>query len=141
MQERYATEKSAVAYETVKRDVLLQSDPKEYVWKCAYMALESRDPESLSGVLRVADEMSESTDVRFSIAVQAMQKKYYDCAYAAWDDGGRCWSQERENNNVPDSKFASIAMLNTCSLLIPSTSHIAPEEERELCEMMKNNIN
>jgi hypothetical protein len=138
--ERYWTERAARVHDEVMANVPDTNPERDaYLWMCARRALEARDPESLSGVMRVCDMHDISTHVRFSTAVGAMAAKAYDCAYAAWDDAGNCWSRESENPNVPSSFIAAETMKSTCEPLIAATS-ISAEAESSLCAAIREKL-
>ena len=112
---------------------LRAEDLERYVWTSASEALAARDPEGLCALFRLADAVSDaSSEARFATAVRAMERGYYDCAYAAWDDAGKCWAEDATPRNVPDSKTSANTMMATCDRLL----RLDREEEQSLCDVM-----
>ena len=135
--ERYWTPRAASLLERVDRAAgqLTGEGLDPYLWVTASEALTARDPELLCSVFRVADARSESaTDIRFGMAMRAMARRYYDCAYAAWDDGGRCWPQDEAQRNVPDSRTSAAIMKAACESLLA----VEAETESRLCDSMEH---
>lgn len=131
MGERYWTTRAEQLHAQVSQaaDGLGGGMLESYLWSAGAEALTARDPEMLSALLRVGDGRSgEAAEVRFGLAVRAMQRRYYDCAFAAWDDGGRCWASGG-GGNVPDSAAAAEAMRDACDQLLAAGA----EAERALC--------
>jgi len=68
--------------------------------------------------MRLADaRTSRATEIRFATAIKSMKMCYYDCAIAAWDDGGRCWDSESADINMPDSRTSAEVLKNICETL------------------------
>lgn len=136
--ERYWTPRAAKLWEEVSRAAgHLEGDSlNQYIWTSSGEALTVRDAEALTAVFRLADARSDiSCEVRFAIAMRAMERRYYECAYAAWDDGGRCWAEEpTAARNVPDSKTSATTMMGACDKLMVLES----SEEQSLCDRMSN---
>ena len=96
-------------------------------------AVNARDPENLGAILRTADSrLGCSSEVRFSAAIHAMDRGYFDCACAAWDDGGGCWASTSEGSNVPDSRTSARVMLGVCEKM----SRYQEQTEADLCRRM-----
>lgn len=132
MTERYWTPRTAEISNAMSD--IRGNEPE--LWSRALRAVGARDPEALCAVLRMTDELDNSVDIRFSVAVQAMSQKAFDCAYAAWDDGGRCWCTEATSDKIPDSNTSANVMRSTCDLLIPGSSKLTADQEARLCEIM-----
>ena len=109
---------SAGAYRSFVRELEEARGHTESVEKirescCAAVA--NDDPVLLCAVLAAADGVtSVSTDIRFATAIAAMAAKKYACAYAAWDDGGSCWSRASDDPWVPDSAHAASVLMAVC---------------------------
>lgn len=131
--ERYWTPRAQSLWEEVCRATEHMSGEAldQYVWTSASEALTARDAEGLCALFRLADARSDaSSEARFATAVRAMERRYYDCAYAAWDDAGRCWAQDEAPRNVPDSKTSANTMMAACDRLISLES----ASEQSLCD-------
>nr|WRJ69856.1 hypothetical protein TetV2_00411 [Oceanusvirus sp.] len=138
--ERYWSERAAKAHDDVLARVPKDRPEREaYLWTCVNMALEARDPQSLCGVFRVCDLCDAGTDMRFATAIRAMSARAYDCAYAAWDDAGQCWSQESETPNVPSSRAAAEAIKSACEPLIENC-RLSDEAESSLCAGIREKL-
>jgi len=118
---RYWSVGAVVAYRQLLRDLNGAQDQEDAVKtireRCC-LAVSSDDPEQLCAVLAVADRSTAaSTDIRFATAVASMAAKKYECAYAAWDDGGACWSKASDDPWVPDSAHAAAVLMGVCDEL------------------------
>lgn len=136
--ERYWTPRAASMLERIEvaASPLAGEELDRYLWNTATEALSARDPELLCALFRSADARSRSsTEIRFGMAIRAMKLKYFDCAYAAWDDGGRCWEQDEVPSNVPDSRTSASTMKSACDSLIA----VEAETVRGLCTQMERN--
>eukprot|EP00873_Tetraselmis_striata_P043939 jgi/Tetstr1/464203/TSEL_009008.t1 len=136
--ERYWTARAASLLErmALATEHMAGAAMDQYLWATASEALTARDPELLCALFRLADARSESaTDIRFGMAMRAMERRYYDCAYAAWDDGGRCWSRDEAPRNVPDSRTSASTMKAACESLLA----VEAETESSLCRQMRHN--
>lgn len=133
--ERYWTSRAQMLWEEIYRATEhIQGEAlDQYIWTSASEALTARDAEGLCALFRLADARSDvATEVRFATAIRAMERRYYDCAYAAWDDAGRCWAEDEAPRNVPDSKTSANTMMVACDKLIGlETVH-----EQSLCDSM-----
>lgn len=122
-------------YDSAVGNVMDRCTVDEYLWSAANDAISCRDAEALSALLRVADERSSrSTEIRFSVAIRAMKKGYYDCAVAAWEDGGRCWDANSSDEHVPDSKTSAEVINRLCVALARTDA----DEETDLSTRFKN---
>eukprot|EP00873_Tetraselmis_striata_P033871 jgi/Tetstr1/454135/TSEL_041054.t1 len=133
--ERYWTARAATIHAQLERAIAAMDGDavRQYMWSTGAEALASRDAELVCAMLRLADARSEhATELRFGLAIRAMEKKHYDCAYAAWDDGGRCWIVDDMPSNVPDSRTAAAAMMAACGALIAMDART----EEDLCARM-----
>lgn len=135
MTERYATHRGLQIFTDTSNQVkgLDYEASKALLWELAEGALIARDPESVYGVLRVADTYDFAAEMRFSIAMKSMTSKCYDCAYAAWDDGGNCWckASSDDDSHVPASDECANTMKSVCVSMLESTP------ENQLCDMMR----
>ena len=135
--DRHWNQESQKAFETCVADVsrLEESDRWSEVYSRALCAMNESRHHSLSGILRSGDELlhDDAHSVRFSIAMQSMKLGKYLCAYAAWDDGGRCWSAETSDPKIPDSRFSASVMMSVCDELVDSNGY----KESALCGMME----
>ena len=136
MEERYWTSRTSnLAYRLGQASENMAGEElDEMLWNTAAEALTARDPEMLCAVLRVGDLRSDAkADMRFGMATRAMERCYYDCACAAWEDGGRCWSSDERPHGVPSSRLATEIMIKACEAL----AAIESEKELGLCDIMR----
>lgn len=90
-------------------------DAAETLRRRTAIAVIDDDPERLCAALALADRVVEaSAELRFATAIAAMAAKKYRCAYAAWDDGGQCWSAESAGPGVPASDRSAAVMRVVC---------------------------
>ena len=118
---RYWTVAAVVAYRQLLRELNHAQDQEDAVKtireRCC-LAVSSDDPEQLCAVLAAADRSTAAaTDIRFATAVASMAAKKFECAYAAWDDGGACWSRASDDPWVPDSAHAAAVLMGACEEL------------------------
>jgi hypothetical protein len=103
-----------------------------------FAAVARNDPEQLCAVLAAADRSTAAaTDIRFATAIAAMAAGKYECAYAAWDDGGACWSRTSEQPWVPDSAHAAGVLMGVCDEA-SRVRLIADGDTTSLCDMMSD---
>jgi hypothetical protein len=121
MTERYWTARAEtlfVRYNSATEFFKDEETLNHYVWSAADDVLHCRDAEAMSALMRLADaRTSRATEIRFATAIKSMKMCYYDCAIAAWDDGGRCWNSESDDSNMPDSRTSAEVLKNICETL------------------------
>lgn len=106
------------------------------LWSSARAALERNEEVELKRVLLAADrQMADSTSIRFSMAIAAMNAKRYACALSAWDDEGSdqavcVWSDVRVAENVPSSKESAETMIAVCVELLQAHDRLQALEQQ-----------
>ena len=137
--ERYSTSRSSALFAELDKatDHLRGDDLEDMLWSTASEALTGRDPEMLCAVCRLCDAKSDApAELRFGMAMRAVERAYYDCACGAWEDGGRCWSSEERPRNVPNSRLSADIMTKACeALAIVETS-----SENGLCDSILRSL-
>ena len=137
--ERFSTSRASALFDELDKasEHLKGEDLEEMLWSAASEALTSRDPEMMCAVFRLCDAKSEApAEMRFGMAMRAMERRYYDCACAAWEDGGRCWSSEERPRNVPNSRLSTEIMTKACEAL----AIIESNSENGLCDSISRNL-
>ena len=145
---RYWSVAAVAAYRSLQRELNGAQDQEDAVTmireRCC-LAVSSDDPDQLCAVLAAADRSTvAANDIRFATAVASMAAKKFECAYAAWDDGGACWSRASDDPWVPDSAHAASVLMGVCdelSRLRARQSHetaVAEGDSASLCDMMSS---
>ncbi len=138
MTERYWTARAEtlfVRYNSATEFFKDEEAINHYVWSAAEDVLHCRDAEAMSALMRFADaRTSRATEIRFATAIKSMKMCYYDCAVAAWDDGGRCWDSESADARVPDSRTSANVLKNICETLLLSDQRDESELTRGLAK-------
>jgi hypothetical protein len=138
---------AVVAYRSLQRelnDAQDQEDAVRMIRERCCLAVSSDDPEKLCAALAAADKSTAAaTEIRFATAIAAMAAKKFDCAYAAWDDGGACWSRASDDPWVPDSAHAAAVLMGVCDELSrlraqQTAGTVAEGDATSLCEMMRS---
>jgi len=134
--ERYWTDRAQTLwgqYGSATANIKDEDTVNQYLWSAAADALQCRDAEAMCAVMRLADgRTSRATEIRFSTAIKSMKVCYYDCALAAWDDGGRCWDSESGDPQVPDSRASADVLKTLCAKLISADERTDADLSRRL---------
>ena len=107
-------------------------------------AVARNDPARLAAVMAFADTRPGiSAELRFATAIAAMAAKKYECAYAAWDDSGACWSSTSDDPWLPDSAKAASVLMRVChevscmrNACSPGSLEAFPGDQSDLCRLM-----
>lgn len=136
MTERYWTARAEtllVRYNSATANFKDEDALNHYVWSAADDVLHCRDAEAMCALMRLADaRTSRATEIRFATAIKSMKMCYYDCAIAAWDDGGRCWDSESADPNMPTSRTSAEVLKKICETLRRSDERDESELARGL---------
>lgn len=141
---RYWSVGAVLAYRSFLReldDAQDQEDAVTMIRERCCLAVSSDDPEQLCAVLAAADRSTDAANIRFATAIASMAAKKYECAYAAWDDGGACWSRTSDDPWVPDGAHAAGVLLGVCDEASTArgrqaTDMVADGDASSLCDMM-----
>ena len=99
-------------------------------------ALAARDPEALCAVLKLVDVHADTaSEIRFTVAVNAMRAGNYGCALAAWEDAGGCWSVCSDAPGIPSSSTAAGALMAACVHILRLQREL---DEHTLSSMMRD---
>eukprot|EP00951_Prasinocladus_malaysianus_P002307 scaffold16340_cov25-Prasinocladus_malaysianus.AAC.2 len=126
MEERSWTPRAAAAHAQML-------GPAVNVDATATATLEARDPEMMCAALRVGDDGEDPARLRFKYGVLAMDAGAYACAYAARDDGGRCWAAVNdEYRDVPASSYAAAVLRRVCDNILRLSEDLAGHDLADL---------
>jgi hypothetical protein len=145
---RYWGERAAAEWQAIRQEIDKADSHEEIVRMlrarcCA--ALAAGDPELMCAAVAAADANAEHANkIRFATAIAAMAAKKYECAFAAWDDGGgNCWARESEDPWVPDGAQAAHVLMAVCHEAAAIRRDVPDDRRLEgdhsgLCEMMRH---
>ena len=143
---RYWTDRSQEFYEQLFQNIThCDETVMKYVRDRTEYAIQIRSPEMVAGIMLFCDRhYDESAKFRFGTAIRAMELKFYDVAYACWDDEGRSFLYVDEDDNFPTGVRSAVVLRDLCANMMSLHSKLARQTEAtmdgELCDLLSRVI-
>ena len=144
---RYWTDRSQEFYDQLFQNITKCDETvMQYVRERTEYAIELRSPEMVSAIMLFLDRhYDDSAKFRFATAIRAMELKFYDVAYACWDDEGRSFLYVDEDDaDFPSGVQSAVVLRDLCANMMSLQAKLASQTEAEidgeLCDLLSRVI-